>query len=328
MKPVKSDKPEISSFSSVSPKPSPVHFEERAFAVVVRPATKPPSSTASSLQRPLQSSHPMNGHRSILHESEQKNEDDIALTKETVHREETIFNPFNADIKKSEIVFETERPDARLDTSCRFAVDSFQQRETTDQIETTKQLFTASSPKQHRKSQNESKSVGQFDLSSKASENGHRKVDSENYATSENLDQSPAEHVFKRGFSQPFEKSKGWKSMELLRSHSAPDGVKIDPMEKARADYLSLMMTRPKPNLEIINRQYFDLDGDLKRMEEWNKKQEQLRKVSLFLYSEGQYYLSTQILDILSLWMLIMFVDSQRSRENQEKLAVVIVGPI
>lgn len=301
MKSVKSGKLEVSSLASMPAKPFPVHFEERAFAVVVRPATKPPSSTASSLQKPqLPSSPPTNGSRSILHDSEQKNEDDIVLTKETVHNEATIFNPFNADIKRSELLFESKRPDAQIDASSKFAVDNFERRDTADRMETTKQIFTASSPKQHIKSQNETKPVGQFDLSSKASENGHHKVDSKDYAISEeNRDKSTAaERILKREFSQPFERSKGWKSMELLRSQSVPDGVRTDPMEKARADYLSLMMARPKPNLETINRQYFDLDGDLKRMEEWNKKQEQLRKVSVFLYSVGQCCPSTKILDI------------------------------
>lgn len=79
--------------------------------------------------------------------------------------------------------------------------------------------------------------------------------------------------------SQPFETSKGWRSMEMLRSFSVSDAVMVDPMERAKEDYLSLMMAQPKLSLERINRQYFDLDSDHKRMEEWHKKQEQLRKV-------------------------------------------------
>lgn len=88
-----------------------------------------------------------------------------------------------------------------------------------------------------------------------------------------------SQHCPRENFPQPLETSKAWRSMEMLRSLSVSDAVVIDPTVRAREDYLSLMMDRPKLSLEQINRQYFDRDSDLKRMEEWHKKQEQLRQV-------------------------------------------------
>lgn len=121
---------------------------------------------------------------------------------------------------------------------------------------------------------------------SSSSENEYNKMDSGTDVISQNVNKATEKHSFNGEFSQPLETSKVRKLMEPLRSCTAADGMKIDPTERATADYLSAMKTQPKSDVEIINRQYFDLDGDLKKMEEWNKKQEQRRKVIVILSVE------------------------------------------
>lgn len=118
---------------------------------------------------------------------------------------------------------------------------------------------------------------------SSASEDEYNKIDSGTDVLSQNVNKATTKECsFNGEFSQPRETSKVQKLMKPLRSCAAADGMKIDPTERARADYLRAMKMQLKSGVEIINRQHFDLDSDLKTMEEWNKKQEQLRKVIVF----------------------------------------------
>lgn len=117
---------------------------------------------------------------------------------------------------------------------------------------------------------------------SSASEDECNKIDSGTDVIPQNVSKATKEYSFNEELSPPLETSKVQKLMKPLRSCAAADGMKIDPTERARADYLSAMKMQPKSDVEIINQQHFDLDGDLKKMEEWNKKQEQLRKVIVF----------------------------------------------